>query len=277
MKASHFVLSNDVLIPKIGFGTAPLKGDEAYQAVKTALKEGYRHIDTAQIYGNETEVGKAIHDSAVPRKDIFITSKLDASIKNYDEALTAFEGTLKRLNTDYLDLYLIHAPWPWDEKYENYDQGNIEAYKALLRLYEQKKVKAIGVSNFDVRDLENLKTQNMVPMVNQIKYHIGHPQKAVVKYCQENNILIEAYSPLGRAKVLKHPQLVQLASQNRVSVAQLCIRYILEKAILPIPRSSTPKHIANNKSIDFALSKETIETLDQLSIESIEFGTPIKK
>ena len=272
-----FTLSNGVSIPKIGFGTSPLKGDEAYNAVKDALKAGYRHIDTAQIYQNETEVGKAIHDSGIPRNEIFITTKLDASVKNEAGALKAFEGSLKRLKVDYVDLYLIHAPWPWEEKYANYDKGNVLAFNALIQLEKSGKARAVGVSNFSVNDLENIKKHcEFMPRVNQIKLHIGHPQTDIVNYCKAHDILVEAYSPLGRAKVLNHETITQAAEQLGVSNAQLCVRYPLEKGILPLPRSSKPKHIIANRSVDFTIDKKIIDMLDALSIDSIEFGTPIK-
>ena len=273
-----YTLRNGVSIPKIGFGTAPLKGDEAYQAVKDALSAGYIHIDTAQIYQNEEEVGKALKDALVNREDVFITSKLDASVKEYDNAIQAFNGTLERLQIDYLDLYLIHAPWPWDEKYSNYDEGNVLAYKALETLYKAGKIKAIGVSNFSVADLENIrKNCEILPMVNQIKLHIGHPQNEIVEYCKKHNILVEAYSPLGRSKVLNHETIVNMANDYNVTSAQLCVRYVLEKEILPLPRSSNKEHIINNAAVDFSISREDLKMLDTLNIDSVEFGTPRKE
>ncbi|TVP97159.1 MAG: aldo/keto reductase [Acholeplasmatales bacterium] len=273
-----FVLANGVHIPKLGFGTAPLKGAAAYQAVKTALDVGYRHIDTAAIYLNEEEVGRAVKDSGLNRDALFITSKLDASIKSYDAAIEACHASLKHLNTDYLDLYLIHAPWPWDEKYRDYSAGNVAAFKALEDLYKAGHVRAIGVSNFDPGDLENILAHcDIVPHVNQIKLHIGHPQFATVKMCKTHDILVEAYSPLGRAKVLTHPALVEMADRYGVSTAQLCLRYVLDKDILPLPRSANPKNILANTELHFTLDAADLKALDALTIESIEFGTPVKK
>ena len=274
----HFTLSNGLKIPKIGFGTAPLKGEEAYQAVIDALNFGYLHIDTAQNYQNEDMVGKAIHDLKIDRKKIFVTSKLDASIKNYDEALKAFEGTMNRLNLKTLDLYLIHAPWPWDQKFSDHKQGNIEAYKALEKLYKDGKVKSIGVSNFSKEDLENIiKHCDITPHVNQIKYHIGYNQDETIQYCQEHNILVEAYSPLGRGGVLKHKDVLSIANKHNVSTAQVCIQYILQKNILPLPRSSKYDHIKSNATLDFTINEIDMKALDALDIETIEFGTPVKK
>lgn len=273
-----YKLTNSVLIPKIGFGTAPLKGKDAYNAIKTAIDVGYRHIDTAQNYGNEHEVGRAIKDSGIDREAFFITSKLRAEIKSYDEALVAFHETLKALDTDYVDLFIIHAPWPWNEKYSDYSSGNISAYKALETLYNESKVKAIGVSNFDHHDLENIvKNCDIVPHVNQIKFHIGHTQTKTVAYCKEHSILVEAYSPLGRGGTLDNETIKTIANKYNVSPAQVCIRYILDKNILPLPRSSNPVNIKANANVDFTLSKDDIMTLDHLTIETIEFGTPAKK
>ncbi len=272
-----YTLHNGITIPKIGFGTAPLKGDEAYQTVSHAIKAGYRHIDTAAIYGNEEDVGRAVRDSGVSREALFITSKLDASIKSYDEAIDAFHESLKRLGMEYLDLYLIHAPWPWNEKFSNHFAGNVQAFKALEKLYEQGLVKAIGVSNFDPDDIRNIIDHcSMVPHVNQIKYHIGHPQKATRALCERHSILLEAYSPLGRGEVLSDGRVLAIAKKHGISAAQLCIRYVLEKNALPLPRSSKPAHIKANAEVDFTLPDADIRALDMLDIHSIEFGTPKK-
>ncbi len=272
-----FTLRNGVTIPKIGFGTAPLKGQEAYDAIKNAIDIGYRHIDTAQNYGNEEEVGKAIKDSHLPREAFFITTKLDSKIKTYKGTIEALETSLNRLDTDYVDLYLIHAPWPWDQKFSNHDAGNVEAFKAMEHLLEVGKVRAIGVSNFEPKHLENIKKHcKTTPMVNQIKYHIGHTQQATIDYCNKEDILVEAYSPLGRGKVFEDETLKTMAQKYNVSVSRLCVRYILEKGILPLPRSAKREHIKSNKDVDFIIETEDMESLDKLTIESIEFGTPVK-
>mgnify|MGYP001128586788 CR=1 FL=1 len=273
-----FNLHNGIKIPKLGFGTAPLKGDEAYNAVKTALKLGYTHIDTAQSYDNEAAVGRALKDANIKRKDVFITTKLASHIKTYQGTLDAFETSLKHLNTDYVDLYLIHAPWPWDQKFSKHDVGNVQAYKAMESLLKAGKIKAIGVSNFSPEDLDNIITNCTIkPHVNQIKFHIGHIKQETLDYCQSRDILVEAYSPLGRAKVLEHPTLINIAQTYRVSVPKLCIRYVLQKGVLPLPRSSKDAHIKANKDVDFTISDKDMKTLDELEIESVEFGTPIHK
>lgn len=273
-----FTMHHGIDIPKLGFGTAPLKGDEAYQAVKEAIKVGYRHIDTAQSYDNETDVGRAINEANVPRSSLFITTKLASHIKTFQGTIDALEMSLKKLNTDYVDLYLIHAPWPWDQKFSKHDQGNVKAYQAMESLLKTGKVKAIGVSNFSPADLDNIITHcEITPHVNQIKFHIGHTQAETLAYCQSRDILVEAYSPFGRAKVLTHPTLIDMAASYDVSVPNLCLRYILQKDVLPLPRSSKPSHIKANQAVDFTISHEDMKTLDDLEIESVEFGTPIHK
>jgi len=272
----HYRLKNGVLVPKIGFGTAPLKGDDAFEAVKTAIELGYRHIDTAQSYGNETEVGRALKASGTDREAFFITTKLDSAIKTYEGTKEALKQSLERLDTSYVDLYLIHAPWPWNEKFSNHDEGNVEAFKAMEDLLEEGKVRAIGVSNFEPEHLENLKTHcGSLPMVNQIKFHIGHTQDATVSYCHENGILIEAYSPLGRGAVLNHESLKEIARRYNVSVPRLAVRYILQKGLLPLPRSAKRKHIETNAAVDFKIDADAMRTLDAMRIESVEFGTPV--
>jgi len=273
----RFTLRNGVKIPKIGFGTAPLKKEAAYQAVKYAIETGYRHIDTAQNYGNEEDVGKAIKDARVPRSKLFITTKLDSNIKTYQGAIEALNGSLTRLMTDYIDLYLIHAPWPWSEKFSDHSKGNVQAFKAMETLLSKGKVRAIGVSNFSPEDLENLRQNcDSLPMVNQIKYHIGHTQKATIDYCKEHDILVEAYSPLARGKVFEVDTLQTMARKYHVDTSRLSIRYILQKGIVPLPRSSKRTHIESNKEVDFTITEDDIKILDEMTIDSIEFGTPIK-
>ncbi len=263
----YYTLHNGVRIPKLGFGTAPLKGDEAYQAVLNALKVGYRHIDTAQIYKNEEEVGRAIEDSNIPRKDLFITSKLDPKIKTYDGAIEYFEDTLRRIGTDYLDLYLIHAPWPWEDVGSDHKSGNVEAFKAMETLYKEGKVRAIGVSNFDIEDLENIFDHcETIPHVNQIKIHIGHPQDKLIAFSKNHDIQVEAYSPLGRSDVLSNDTVKALADDYKVSPAQIAIRYLLEKHLLPLPRSKNPNHIENNAAVNFVINPVDIAKLDKLTI-----------
>ncbi len=263
-----YTLNNGLKIPKIGFGTAPLKGDEAYNAVMNAIKAGYRHIDTAQVYGNESDVGRAIKDSGIPRENLFITTKLDSRIKNYDDALDAFHASLKRLGLTYVDLYLIHAPWPFDDIGSVHNEGNVAVWKAFEELYEEGYAKAIGVSNFDVDDLQFLLPQAVFqPAVNQIKRHIGFPQQAIETYCKNHGILVEAYSPLGRGAFFDDATVLSYAQEHGVHPAQIALAYLLQKDLLPLPRSKNPEHIKVNGTIDFTLSDDAIDALDRLRFD----------
>ena len=266
MKDKYFTLSNGIKIPAVGFGTWQVKdGKDAYESVKWALEVGYRHIDTASVYGNEVSVAKAIKDSGIDRKDIFITTKLPATIKTYEEALDSFNSSLKNLNTSYIDLYLIHAPWPWSDVGGDYTEGNIEAWKAIIHLYQQKKIRAIGVSNFHAKDIEALiKATNVKPMVNQIRYFIGNTQEAITSYCQANDILVEAYSPLATGQILENEKLKRIAEKYHTTIAKICLRYCYQKNTLPLPKSVHKERIYDNLDFDFEIDKEDIDFLDSL-------------
>lgn len=266
IKDENYQLSNGVLIPKIGFGTWQLQeGREAYEATFLALKHGYRHIDTAYVYGNENSVAKAIEASKLAREEVFITTKLPSDIKNYQDTINYFESSLKNLETSYIDLYLIHAPWPWKEVGKDCTLGNIEAWKAMIDLYQAGKIKAIGVSNFHVSDIEALvKATGVAPIVNQIRYFIGNTQPAITDYCQKNNILIEAYSPFATGELLDNPVVEKIAEKYHTSIAKICLRYCIEKNTLPLPKSVHEERIRDNLDIDFSLSKEDISYLDSL-------------
>lgn len=261
-----FTLNTGASIPKIGFGTWQIpNGDVAYNAVTFALHNGYRHIDTARVYGNEESVGKAIKDSQISREELFITTKLPAEIKTYEGALEAFDTSLSTLGLEYVDLYLIHAPWPWSDQGGDYTEGNIQAWKALEEIYHSGKAKAIGVSNFNVKDMQAiLENGTVIPAANQIRFFIGHTQPDVTNFCQENNILVEAYSPLATGQILDNEHVAQIAEKYNVSVAQVCIRYTLQKGTLPLPKSTHEEYILQNAAIDFELSAEDMAFLDQL-------------
>lgn len=261
-----YALSNGVKIPKVGFGTWQSKsGEEAYNSVLWALEAGYRHIDTAYAYGNEESVGKAIKDSGVKREDIFVVTKLPAEIKSYDGAMKHFESSLKALGTGYIDLYLIHAPWPWTEVGKDCTEGNIEVWKAFCELYKSGKVKSIGVSNFHPENIEPLiKATGVKPMVNQIRYFVGNTQEKVSEYCIQNGILIEAYSPLATGELLENGTLDPLAQKYAKSVAKICLRYCLQKGVLPLPKSTHRERILDNTDLDFEISKEDMAYLDSL-------------
>ncbi len=261
-----YSLSNGVKIPKIGLGTWQVKdGDEVYKSVLAALRNGYRHIDTAQGYQNEKGVGQAVRDSGVPRQEIFVTSKLESDIKTYEGAKEAFKNTLKELGFEYLDLFLIHAPWPWSNMGQNCDEGNVLAYKAMEELYNEGLIRAIGVSNFEQKHLENiLNNTDIVPHVNQIGYFIGLDQSETINYCEERNIFIEAYSPLGIGFLLSNTDIKQVADKYHKSSAQICIRYLLQKNVAPLPKSVNEHRIIQNKEVDFKISDEDMAFLDTI-------------
>ncbi|MCR3906484.1 MAG: aldo/keto reductase [Tenericutes bacterium] len=261
-----YTLSNGVQLPKIGLGTwQTKKGEETYQSVMMALKNGYRHIDTAEGYQNEASVGQAVRDSGIPREQIFVTSKLESHIKTYEGALEAFEKTMKELQFDYLDLFLIHAPWPWSEMYKDCSEGNVLAYKAMEKLYKEGRIRAIGVSNFSPKDIENIIEHcDVVPHVNQIGYFIGIDQSETINYCREKNIFIEAYSPLGIGYLLSNEDIQKVAKKYNVSPAQICIRWCIQKETAPLPKSIHENRIIQNTEIDFVISDEDMAFLDTI-------------
>ena len=266
VRNDFFTLNNGVRIPAIGFGTWQMAdGEECYSACLKALKAGYRHIDTALAYGNEQSVARAIADSGLDRKGVFITTKLPADFKTYESARERFEMSLKNLGTDYIDLYLIHAPWPWHDVGGDYTEGNIEAWRAMIDLYNEGKVRAIGVSNFHANNITALiEATGVVPAVNQIRYFIGNTQNEITDFCQELGILVEAYSPLATGALTEHEDLIQVARAYGVSVAQVCIRYCIERGLLPLPKSVNEERIKANIDVDFTISKEDMEYLNGL-------------
>ena len=266
IKNEFFELYNGVKIPAVGFGTWQVKdGNEAYESTLMALEAGYRHIDTAYVYGNEASVGRALHDSGIAREDVFVTTKLPSHIKTYEGAKEYFAESMQSLGLDYLDLYLIHAPWPWSNIGEECTEGNIEAWRAMVELYNEGKVRAIGVSNFAVKDITPLiDATGVKPMVNQIRYFIGNRQDAITDYCQANGILIEAYSPLATGEITSHELLAPIAEKYGVSIPRLCIRYCLEKNTLPLPKSVHKERIEANIDLDFHIEKEDMDYLDSL-------------
>ena len=266
IKNEFFELHNGVKIPAIGFGTWQVKdGDEAYESTLWALEAGYRHIDTAHAYGNEASVGRALRECGIAREEIFVTTKLPSHIKTFDGAKEHFYESLSSLGLEYLDLYLIHAPWPWSNIGEDCTEGNIEAWRAMIDLYNEGKIRAIGVSNFAVKDIEAIVNATGVkPTVNQIRYFIGNRQDAITDYCQANGILIEAYSPLATGEIANHEKLASTAKKYGVTIAQLCIRYCIEKNTLPLPKSVHKERIAANIDLDFHIEKEDMDYLDSI-------------
>lgn len=264
-KDKAFVLHNGIDIPEIGFGTWQIPKDQAHRCVTDALEIGYTHIDTAYNYRNETTVGQAIRESGIPREKLFVTSKLPAQIKTYDGALEYYQRSLDNLGLDYLDLYLIHAPWPWEDQGGDYTEGNIQAWKGMEQLFKDGKVRSIGVSNFSISDLQAiLDNGEIVPMVNQIPYYIGRDQKDLIAFCHQHDILVEAYSPLATGDILDHPVLKGIAEKYGKSVAQICIKYCLQMNTLPLPKTTHKDRAQENFEMDFEISKEDMAELNKL-------------
>lgn len=266
----YYEMENGVKIPCIGFGTYQIEsGDTAATAVEEAIEAGYRHIDCAAAYKNEASVGLGISNGLksvhLTREEIFVTSKLWNSEQGYDSTLKAFEKTLKDLNLDYLDLYLIH--WPMTKmNAKNWEEVNIQTWKAFERLYEEKLVRAIGVSNFMKNHLQNLfDNGNLSPMVNQIEIHPGFEQKEITQFSKEKGMVVEAWSPLGSGSLFQSKQVGKLAEKYHKSIAQLGIRWNLQKGNLPIPKSIKSKRIAENAEVfDFAIEESDMSILDSL-------------
>jgi len=260
----NYKLSNGIEIPKLGLGTWFINDEDVTQAVKDAVAIGYRHIDTAQAYQNERGVGKGIKTCGVKREDLFVTTKLAAEVKSYDEAVTSIDNSLKILGLDYIDMMIIHSPKPWMEFHESepYFEGNREAWQALEEAYKAGRLRALGVSNFQKADLDNiLEACTVKPMVNQILAHISNTPKELIEYCQEKNILVEAYSPVAHGELMKNHDVIKMAEKYDVSVPQLSIRYCLELGLLPLPKTANPVHMRNNAEVDFAISIEDMEFL----------------
>ncbi len=259
-----YTLSNGVKIPKLGLGTWFINDKDVVQAVKDAAKLGYRHIDTAQAYGNESGVGEGIRACGVNRDDMFVTTKLAAEVKSYQEAVASIDGSLKKSKLDYIDLMIIHSPKPWAKfkESEPYFEGNREAWKALEEAYNAGKLRSIGLSNFQQADIDNiLSSCSVKPMANQILAHISNTPKELIKYCQDKDILVEAYSPFGHGELFKNSEVAAIAERYKVSVSQLAIRYCLELGLLPLPKTANPQHMKTNAEVDFVISEEDMEFL----------------
>lgn len=261
-KTDCFTLSNGVKIPCIGYGTWKTPNDIAERCVKDALDAGYRHIDTAFVYGNEVGVGSGIKASGVNRGDIFLTSKHWVTCRGYEKTLEAIDTSLKNLGTDYLDLYLIH--WPCVEKIsENWAEINSDTWRGFERAYKDGKLRAIGVSNFQKKHLEPLfENAEIKPMVNQMEFHPGYSQFDNVEYSLGKGMVAEAWSPLGDGAVFKDAHLAEIAAKYNKSVAQLCVRFALQCGVLPLPKSTDKGRMASNTDVfDFEISDEDIKAL----------------
>ena len=260
MNENFKVLNNGVKMPSIGFGTYKSGNDkETAKIIKYALKIGYRQIDTASFYGNEVGIGNGIKESGINREDIFLVTKLWNDDHGYDKTIEAFNKSLERLQVDYIDLYLVH--WP--------NKLNSETWKAFEYLYKTGKVKSIGVCNFKIGHLEELKkTAQIMPMVNQIEIHPQSSKNDMLSYCEENNIQLVAWSPIMRGKLFSNELMIGLAEKYKKTIAQIILRWHMQRGVIPIPKSSNEERIKENLSIfDFELSNDDIKTIDLLNEE----------
>lgn len=252
-------LSNGVQIPQLGLGTWFIDDSKA------AVQLGYRHFDTAQAYGNERGVGEGVRTCGIPREELFVVSKVAAEHKTYEEAKKGIDETLAKMGLDYLDMMIIHSPQPWmkvNQCDDRYVEGNRAAWRALEDAYKEGKLRAIGVSNFQIGDLNSLmEACEIKPLVNQILLHISNTPLDLVDFCQKNGIVVEAYSPIAHGVILNQPELQTMAAKYGVSVSQLCIRYTLQLGAVSLPKTANPAHMAANAAVDFEISAEDMETL----------------
>lgn len=269
-----FTLNNGVKIPKLALGTWFIDDDKAAEAVRQAVKIGYRHIDSAQAYGNERGVGEGVRTCGVPREEVFVVSKVAAEHKDYDSAMQSIDETLAKMGLDYLDMMIIHSPQPWMEvnQSENrYIEGNKEAWRALEDAYNAGKLRAIGVSNFLEQDIENiLEDCRVKPMVNQILAHISNTPFDLINYCKSKDIVVEAYSPVAHGAALGNPTIKAISDKYGVSIPQLCIKYDLQLDMVVLPKTANPDHMRANADLGFIISDENMETLK--AIHPIDYG-----
>ncbi len=259
-----YTLNSGISIPKLGLGTWFIDDDKAAEAVRAAVKLGYRLIDTAQAYGNERGVGEGVRTCGVPREQLFVASKVAAELKTYEEAARSIDETLEKMGLTYLDQMIIHSPQPWSEfrVEKRYFEENREVWRALEDAQKAGKVRVIGVSNFLKDDLENLmKDCRVKPMVNQILLHITGTDLALMEFCRQEGIQVEAYSPIAHGEALKIPAIADMAKKYGVSPAQLCIRYVLQLGAVALPKTANPEHMKNNAAVDFEISQADMDTL----------------
>ncbi|MEQ4551704.1 aldo/keto reductase [Weissella sp. GP1] len=271
-----YTLNNGMLMPKIGLGTWQQTKQQAHDSVAAALAAGYLYVDTAQMYQNEDAVGAAIAESGIDRDTLTISTKIDASIKDYRHAAESIDDSLAALNMDYIDLLLIHAPRPWNQmevpnvrpsRGNNYYDENLAVWQAMEEAVQAGKVKSIGVSNFNNEDVKNiLDNGSITPAVNQIIYHIGMTQDVNQPFDEANGLLVEAYSPIGTGRLSRMPELQEIAAHYDRSVAQLAIRYALAKGTLPLPKANHPEYVAQNADVDFEISPADMQLLDAIKM-----------
>ena len=258
-------LSNGVEIPVLALGTWLVDDAKAEEAVKTAVQMGYRHVDTAQAYGNEHGVGEGIRNCGVAREEIFVTSKVAAEHKTYESASASIDKTLADMGLDYLDMMIIHSPQPWNkvnQSEDRYVEGNRSAWRALEDAYKAGKLRAIGVSNFLQEDIESLwETAEIKPMVNQVLCHISNSPLELIDFCQKKGIVMEAYSPVAHGEALKNGEIAKMAEKYGVTIPQLCIRYDLQLGMVTLPKTANPEHMKENADVGFEISSADMEIL----------------
>lgn len=263
----NYTLSNGVAIPKLGMGTWMIDDGKVAQVVRDAIEAGYRHIDTAQAYANERGVGEGVRSCGMARDKLFVTTKLDAGIKTLADARSAIDGSLMALGLEHIDLMIIHSPQPWPEfhKGKHFFEGNLEAWRALEEAYSAGKLRAIGVSNFEKIDLDNLMDNGSVkPMVNQILAHISNTPFDLIATTQANGILAEAYSPVAHGNILRNADIAQIAQKYGASIPQLSIRYCLQLGMLPLPKTVNREHMRANAAVDFDISDADMASLQNI-------------
>ena len=261
-------LNNGVEIPVLALGTWLIDDSKVSDAVKAAIELGYRHIDTAQAYGNERGVGKGVKESGIARNEIFITSKVAAECKSYESAAKSIDETLRKMGLDYIDMMIIHSPQPWMEVNQSdnrYYAENREVWRALEDVYNAGKIRAIGVSNFLQGDLDNILADCRIkPMVNQVLAHISNTPFDVIEYCQSKGIAVEAYSPVAHGEAMKNEKIVEMAAKYGVTVPQLCIRYDIQLGLIVLPKTANPAHMKSNGELDFEISEEDMTVLKNI-------------
>lgn len=263
--AFSFTLNTGRTVPAIGYGTYKSVGDDSSRIFLEAIRQGYRYLDTASFYENEAEIGRAVRESGVARPELLLASKVWKTEMGYDETMRAAEHSLNRLGTDYLDLYLIHWPRP-DLETPDWRTLCRETWRAMERLYGEGVFRAIGISNFLPHHIENLAVSgNVAPAVNQIEFHPGYPQLETVSYCQEHGILPQAWSPLGRTRVLRDPLIETLAENYGKTPAQICLSYALMHGVMPLPKASSPERMRENlEAASFSMEPEDVAVLDEM-------------
>lgn len=263
-----YKMNNGLEIPKLALGTWLIDDNIVAEAVREAVKIGYRHIDTAQAYGNERGVGEGLRTCGVSRDEIFVTSKVAAENKTYESAANSIDETLSKMKLDYIDMMIIHSPQPWIEvnQSENrYFYENKQVWKAMEDAVKVGKVRTIGVSNFLEEDIDNILSNCKIrPAVNQILAHISNTPIKLIEYCKSKDILVEAYSPIAHGEALKNAKIKEMADKYNVSIAQLCIKYDLQLGTVVLPKTSNPNHMKLNADLDFTISDKDMETLKNI-------------